>query len=129
MEIEKQVCSIDQMEESGKLGFDITKASMTWIKYFKDDEWALTIHHNEEELRAVAVIPTFSVSDILEMLPKKIYDKVYEYEYVLFIVKYDYDWGIDYRCEDYYCMREVHSQNLRDALVAELKLLKENKEI
>jgi hypothetical protein len=130
MEIEDQICTLEQMEELEKLGFDTRKASAVWVTdgQYERCQWApeLSMHIPGG---CFETQPTFTVADMLEMLPKKIYSKVYEYEYVLYIVKGDSNWSIDYRCEDYYCMREVHSKNLRDALVAELKILKENKEI
>lgn len=133
MKIQKQVCTIKQMQILEKLGFDISKASMAWLHWDNDDddEWMVAIHNDDcYELSAETVIPTYSIGDMLEMLPKKIHSD--DYECVLCIGKYDSNWSIDYRGEDYddyYYVREVYSKNLRDALVAELKLLKENKEI
>ena len=76
--MDKQVLSIEQMQELEKLGIDTTKASMCWNTYdsfliannsdlknafnYSDDDW----------------VPTFTLQDILEMLPKMIHNEFLE---------------------------------------------------
>lgn len=77
IKMEKQVLSIEQMEELEKLGIDISGASMFWYinGKFKQlipcsnqdtiSDW--TNQHGEN-----CIIPAFTLQDILEMLPKNI---------------------------------------------------------
>lgn len=72
-----QVLSIEQMQELEDIGIDVSKASMFWYKNnkFKQlipcsdrdtiKDW--TNQHGEN-----CVIPTFTLQDILEILPKVI---------------------------------------------------------
>lgn len=67
--MENQVLSIEQMQELEGLGVDISKASMCW--YEKSDKYVLC---NEGSLLSgyFSKIPTFTLQDILDILPKHI---------------------------------------------------------
>lgn len=83
--MEKQVLSIEQMQELKELGIDISKASMVWYPKMAIDTRTnkgyveshyLTINHidcdsfwNTREGRET--IPTFTLHDILEILPEE----------------------------------------------------------
>ena len=79
MNIKEQVLSIAQVQELQELGFDVNKhASMCWIKYTSDEEpyeetYNLTVlDENCYEMSCLAPIPTLSIGDIMEILPKVI---------------------------------------------------------
>lgn len=73
--MKNQVLSIEQMQELKDLGIDISNASMCWIgcadgndvypynSTFKD------IFENHKETIPSVLTPTFTLQDILEMLP------------------------------------------------------------
>lgn len=144
MKIEEQVCSIEQMKELEQLGFDTNKASMAWYKFEtedsneEDEDWWVISHVESCTEISQTYFPTFSIGEMLEMLPESIkkYDADWEetYEYFLSISKEDGKWQIVYKFYSYILERDemVYSStadSLRDALFAELKTLKENKEI
>lgn len=74
--MKNQVLSIEQMQKLEELGVDISKASMCWIgcadandvypynSTFKD------IFENQKETLPSVLTPTFTLQDILEILPK-----------------------------------------------------------
>ena len=141
MKIEERVCTRGQMKFLGELGFDTTKASMIWTDWDIEAEgnaWCVRARDNIVEALEINCIPTFSIGEMLEMLPESIkkYDADWEetYEYFLSISKEDGKWQIVYKFYSYILERDemVYSStadSLRDALFAELKTLKENKEI
>ena len=76
MNIKDQVLSIGQVQELKKLGFDVRKhSSMCYLPYYnsslyKIDGYTLdTIEKND----SFNSIPTMSIGDIIEVLPKEIY--------------------------------------------------------
>lgn len=85
--MKKQVLSISQMQELIELGIDVSKASMCWIgcadgndvypynSTFKD------IFENHKETIPSVLTPTFTLQDILEILPERI--KYGEETYIL----------------------------------------------
>ena len=74
--MKNQVLSIEQMQHLKELGVDISKASMVWIKPRpNNDNYTLTIHAlGCYEYKSP--IPTFTLQDMLEMMPKKIMIKM-----------------------------------------------------
>lgn len=66
--MEKQVLSIEQMQELQALGIDISGASMCWWKGNRNIHDILAIYNSSEDT-ASFIIPTFTLQDILEMLP------------------------------------------------------------
>lgn len=68
--MENQVLSIDQMMHLQELGLDTSKASMCWIKLGEDVR--LSVHDEYcYESSLMESIPTFTLQDILELLPYK----------------------------------------------------------
>lgn len=73
----KQALSISQMQELQELGIDISNASMCWIrctdgnKVFPYIPKFRDIFENRRESLHDVITPTFSLQDILEMLPRE----------------------------------------------------------
>lgn len=69
--MEKQVLSIDQCKELVALGLDMSDASMCYIEdsILPYDEST----HKIEDMMGYESIPTFTLQDILEILPKPCY--------------------------------------------------------
>ena len=76
--MEEQVLSIEQMRELQELGIDNSKASMCWLLDGDPDEPYPYLAENKG-YNPVFCKPTFTVHDILKMLPKYINkdDKTY----------------------------------------------------
>lgn len=68
--MEDQVLTIEQMHELTKLGIDTSKASMFWHHYVVSDSYELEVNRGYN--LPDKDIPTFTLQDILEMLPKDI---------------------------------------------------------
>ena len=87
MNIEDQVLSIAQVQELQELGFDLEKhASMCYTTYINDSEsheeiCYLTIFRGNfmREL-FIKLIPTLTIGDIMECLPKNIKFEGWEYD-------------------------------------------------
>lgn len=72
-----QVLSIGQMKSLVELGVDTSHASMCWIKNTDGDEtenmYMLSVHNEWcYELSCLSPVPTFTLQDIIHLLPKKI---------------------------------------------------------
>lgn len=70
-----QVLNISQMKYLAEIGVDTSKASMCWIKNTDGDEtenkYMLSVHNEWcHEMSCLSPIPTFTLQDILDMLPK-----------------------------------------------------------
>lgn len=77
MKIEKQVLSRKQMTHLMKLGVDTSDASMAWFMSPKTNTWRIKVkndflHELLLKLSPERYIPTFTVGDIIEKLPKHI---------------------------------------------------------
>jgi hypothetical protein len=79
MKIENQVLSIEQVQELQELGFDVEKyASMCWVAYTSDEEpyekeYRLSIFDEFcYESASLEPIPTMTIGDIIDVLPKEI---------------------------------------------------------
>ena len=79
MKIEDQILSIEQVQELQELGFDVEKhASMCWVAYTSDEEpyekeYSLSILDEFcYESASLEPIPTMTIGDIIEILPKEI---------------------------------------------------------
>lgn len=82
--MKNQVLSINQMQELKELGINTSKASMCWSKFKYDSNFiiqAMSKNMFEEEIRNLdliytpydyTIIPTFTLQDILEILPREI---------------------------------------------------------
>ena len=101
-----QVLSIDQMRHLRDLNIDTSKASLYWVRrchgYKIDDnstgEWFLSLQKEFQVIGFMSyeVIPTFTLQDLLNILPSRIYSKSYEI-YSLRIDRYLDDWEIYYK--------------------------------
>lgn len=73
MKIEKQVLSIEQMKHLQELGVDTSDASMCWVAgedtSTDEEEWNLIIPNN---FLMPYNIPTYTIGDLIEKLPKSI---------------------------------------------------------
>lgn len=79
--MEKQVLSIERMQHLRELGLDTSKASMCWWRRVRDfrgerveGKWALSFNkpYIVQNFEQNEDIPTFTLQDILELLPYKI---------------------------------------------------------
>ena len=73
----KQVLSIEQMLHLQELGFDTSNASASWYKPDMDTEYMLMFGHlkKEELVGNEEDIPSYTLQDVLDALPNRIYDK------------------------------------------------------
>ena len=73
MKIEEQVLSIEQMKHLQELGVDTSDASMCWVAgedaSTDEGEWDLIIPNN---FLLPYNIPTYTIADLIEKLPKRI---------------------------------------------------------
>ena len=73
MKIEEQVLSIEQMKHLQELGVDTSDASMCWVTgedaSIVEGEWNLIIPNN---FLLPYNIPTYTIGDLIEKLPKSI---------------------------------------------------------
>lgn len=100
-----QVLSIDQMRHLRDLNIDTSKASLYWVRrchgYKIDDnstgEWFLSLQKEFQVIGFMSyeAIPTFTLQDLLNILPSRIYSKSYEI-YSLRIDRYLDEWGVYY---------------------------------
>jgi len=72
-----QVLSIGQMKSLTELRVDTSKASMCWIKNTDGDEtenmYMLSVHNEWcYEMSCLSPVPTFTLQDIIKLLPKQI---------------------------------------------------------
>ena len=76
MKIEEQVLSIKQMKHLQELGVDTSDASMCWVAgedtSTDEEEWNLCIPNN---FLMPYNIPTYTIGDLIEKLPKYFYIK------------------------------------------------------
>ena len=76
MKIEEQVLSIEQMKHLQELGVDTSDASMCWVAgedtSTDEEEWNLIIPNN---FLMPYNIPTYTIGDLIEKLPKHFYIK------------------------------------------------------
>ena len=73
MKIEEQVLSIEQMKHLQELGVDTSEASMCWVadnEWESEEDWHVTIPNNF--LMPYNTIPTYTIGDLIEKLPKYI---------------------------------------------------------
>ena len=73
MKIEEQVLSREQMKHLQELGVDTSDASMCWVadnEWESEEDWHVTIPNNF--LMPYNTIPTYTIGDLIEKLPKNI---------------------------------------------------------
>lgn len=104
----KQVLSIDQMKHLQELGLDTSDASMCWCLFFGDkkEKWELEIYEDvinqKRDSSFWEIIPSFTLQDILDKLPKRIDE--FELRIKMFVFDYvghtEYKWSIIYESTD-----------------------------
>lgn len=75
MKIEEQVLSREQMAHLMELGVDTSDASMAWFMSPKTNQWKIKVKNNFSHelllrLSPERYIPTYTIGDLLEKLPK-----------------------------------------------------------
>lgn len=98
----EQVLSIEQMKLLQELGLDTSNASMCLCCFREniDEEWKLEIYEDvinqKRDSTFWEIIPTFTLQDIIEMLPRSIQPNLNEGTYYLNLYYYDELWVVDY---------------------------------
>lgn len=74
MKIEEQVLSREQMAHLVELGVDTSDASMVWIENTNMCDWRISTMNPISRLmcKKEIAIPTYTIGDLIEKLPKKI---------------------------------------------------------
>ena len=77
MNIEEQVLSREQMAHLKELGIDTSDASMAWFMSPKTNQWKIKVKNNFSHelllrLSPERYIPTYTIGDLIEKLPKSI---------------------------------------------------------
>lgn len=91
-----QVLSIERMQKLKELGVNSRNASMLWISHInKNDYSKYKLVTNEYELTCLDIIPTFTLQDMIELMPDKI---IIDYE--------NYYLCIDKNCTAYLTVEE-----------------------
>lgn len=116
MKIEEQVLSIEQMKHLQELGVDTSDASMCWVAGEDADEveWNLIIPNN---FLLPYNIPTYTIGDLIEKLPKSIDLGFGEYdlelsikgEYVEVQYESDYDDWTPFFCSNLSLIESLYS--------------------
>lgn len=92
----KQVLSIEQMKHLLELGLDTSDASMCWIK---DSEGNRFLNVNDEycyEMSHLSPVPTYTLQDIIELLPHSISPIPDAGTFYLNLYYYDLSWVAEY---------------------------------
>ena len=90
----KQVLSIEQMKHLQRLGLDTSDASMYWARVSHgsriDDKskgvWFLSLQKEFQTcgFMSYEILPTYTLQDILDKLPKRIETEDYEFELYIY---------------------------------------------
>lgn len=75
MKIEEQVLSIEQMKHLKELGVDTSDASLAWFMSPNTNQWKIKAKNNFTHelllrLSPERYIPTYTIGDLIEKLPK-----------------------------------------------------------
>ena len=84
MNIKEQVLSREQMAHLQELGVDTSDASMAWMSNSdnpKADDWTIEIPN--EFLEHYYQVPTYTIGDLIEKLPKNIDKKTFTMSYLI----------------------------------------------
>ena len=84
MNIKEQVLSREQMAHLQELGVDTSDASMAWMSNSdnpKADDWTIEIPN--EFLEHYYQVPTYTIGDLIEKLPKNIDKKTFTMSYLV----------------------------------------------
>ena len=80
-----QVLSKEQMLELINMGVDVSKASMCWNYNDEQDRWALVVNFTHSPYIEGYIIPTFTLQNMLDMLPNSIDWEGKTYWFTVFI--------------------------------------------
>lgn len=76
MRIEEQVLSREQMAHLNELGIDTSDASMYWsYENSCGDRYWVLLPYDKEYGYDKETIPTYTISDLINKLPKQLYDE------------------------------------------------------
>ena len=125
MKIEEQVLSIEQMKHLQELGVDTSDASMCWVadnEWESEEDWHVTIPNNF--LMPYNTIPTYTIGDLIEKLPKYIDGSCLLIEFCASDLGYgDWDCGELY---DINARQKFNDKSLKEALYDLLCWVAEN---
>ena len=125
MKIEEQVLSREQMKHLQELGVDTSDASMCWVadnEWESEEDWHVTIPNNF--LMPYNTIPTYTIGDLIEKLPKYIDGSCLLIEFCASDLGYG-DWD----CEELYginAQQKFNDKSLKEALYDLLCWVAEN---
>lgn len=128
-----QVLSIKQMQHLKELGVDTSNASMCWVKDPNSEDRKISIHDEYcYEMSCLRPVPTFTLQDILNIMPKELKIKVETYRTpvdcsLMLDVAND---RVYYECfvwQQYDCVKYFNSVNLITSAYEMLCWLAENK--
>lgn len=81
--MKEQVLTIEQMHHLKELGVDTSKGGIYWVR-FRAYNWFLSLHTDE----SLEVVPTFTLQDILDLIPKNIITNDYHRDRVRFVADF-----------------------------------------
>ena len=109
----KQCLDIHQMKHLKELGLDTSKASMCWCTFNGDT--TLSVHDEYcYESASLHQIPTFTLQDILDLLPKVILNDKYKGKLCIEYNEHNNEWIMSYK-ELSVIVFYSHDENLIDA--------------
>ena len=109
----KQCLDIQQMKHLKELGLDTSKASMCWCTFNGDT--TLSVHDEYcYESASLHQIPTFTLQDILDLLPKVILNDKYKGKLCIEYNEHNNEWIMSYK-ELSVIVFYSHDENLIDA--------------
>ena len=124
------VLSIEQMSRLKELGVDTSNASMCWIKDPNGECDDRLVVHDEYccECSGLDPVPTFTLQDMLEMMPFQIYEENSDKYHRLYIERAKGKVGVLY-CHCYStgdCIFDSVKENILEAAYSTLCWLAEN---
>lgn len=94
----KNIClSIDQMQKLKELGISTKNASMCWIN---DNEGNATAELHDEfcyEMSFMNPVPAFTLQDMLDIMPWKVFSKAHDREFFLKMEKHQNKYRLFYK--------------------------------
>lgn len=120
----KQVLSIEQMQHLKELGVDTINASMCWRRKTRDwkgetkvGRWGLTFNHPiiVSNFETYEDVTTFTLQDILDLLPKEIINGEYKCLLTIIYNTYNNKWIVSYEDFDF-SVSDFRYENLLDSL-------------
>lgn len=100
--MKNQVLSVEQMLKLQRLGIDISSSGMCWCRPtgYKNEKWELEIHEDvirqERDPRFWEIIQTFTLQDIIKLLPRSIQPNPNVGTFYLNLYYHDLSYVVDY---------------------------------